>query len=79
MAIPSTHRAGTSIAWSFALSEYMPAAGWSATVWLTSESDTVIQIPATADAANTGFEVNQAATYSDAWAAGLGLARQRMV
>jgi hypothetical protein len=70
MAIPSSHRASTSIAWTFAFADYRPADGWSATVWLTSESGTVIEITASASADNLSFEVTEDAAYSDAWVAG---------
>lgn len=71
MAIPSTIRAGTSIDWSFILAEYLPSDGWSARIHLTSHSGgAAIAIPASANSANNGFVVQQAADYTDAWAAG---------
>lgn len=70
--IPTAHRAGTTIAWTFSLASYPPADGWTAVVHLTppltAECATAVQI--TASATGTDWLVEAPAAQSEVWAPG---------
>ena len=74
MPIPNTHRAGTSLSWSYSVADYTPLAGYVSTLHLTppatSKRQECILLQATADSANTGWVVTAAASRSANWSAG---------
>lgn len=67
---PESFTAGDSVEWDRSLSDYTPADGWTLSYALTGAHSTVLTITATANAADTGYEVRVLPATSAAYTAG---------